>query len=120
MKLLAKNSLTTITRATGTPTGGGFDGFVNELDYCVVYCKQIEKAMVYGLLMDNESAEIYNEVDENGNRYLIRSLGRTGRGWESFEEKMARLTSELSSMFKRSHKLEKEVKKSLGAIGYEV
>lgn len=73
-----ENSLTTITRATGTPTGGGFDGFVNELDYCVVYCKQIVKAMVYGLLMDNESAEIYNEVDENGNRYLSRSLRRTG------------------------------------------
>ena len=73
-----ENSLTTITRATGTPTGGGFDGFVNELDYCIVYCKQIEKAMVYGLLMDNESAEIYNEVDENGNRYLSRSLRRTG------------------------------------------
>nr|WP_314637227.1 DNA methyltransferase [uncultured Oribacterium sp.] len=73
-----ENCLTTITRATGTPTGGGFDGFVNELDYCLVYAKQLEKTVVHGLSMDNESAEIYNQVDEEGNRYLTRSLRRTG------------------------------------------
>ena len=39
---------------------------------------------------------------------------------ESFEEKMARLTSELSDLFKQSHKLEAEIKEKLGAIGYEV
>ncbi|WAW10830.1 type I restriction-modification system subunit M [Oxalobacter vibrioformis] len=39
---------------------------------------------------------------------------------EPFEEKMARLTSELSEMFKRSHELEGEIRKRLGAIGYEV
>ena len=39
---------------------------------------------------------------------------------EPFEEKMARLTSELSDMFKKSHKLEEEIRKNLGAIGYEV
>ena len=30
------NFLTCVTRATGTPTGGGFDGLVNELDYMCV------------------------------------------------------------------------------------
>ena len=39
---------------------------------------------------------------------------------EPFEEKMTRLTSELSEMFKKSHELEDEIRKKLGAIGYEV
>ena len=39
---------------------------------------------------------------------------------EPFEEKMARLTGELSEMFKRSHKLEEDIRKKLGAIGYEI
>lgn len=39
---------------------------------------------------------------------------------EPYEEKMQRLTSELSEMFVRSHELEGEIRKKLGAIGYEV
>ena len=39
---------------------------------------------------------------------------------ELFEEKMARLTSELSKMFEKSHELEDEIRKKLGAIGYEI
>ena len=39
---------------------------------------------------------------------------------EPFEEKMTRLTSELGEMFKKSHELEEEIKKKLGAIGYEI
>jgi len=39
---------------------------------------------------------------------------------EPFEEKMTRLTGELSEMFKKGHILEKEIKKRLGAIGYEI
>jgi type I restriction-modification system DNA methylase subunit len=39
---------------------------------------------------------------------------------EPFEEKMTRLTGELSEMFKKGHALEKEIKKRLGAIGYEI
>jgi len=39
---------------------------------------------------------------------------------EPFEEKMTRLTGELSDMFKRSHELEDEIRKRLGAIGYEM
>lgn len=39
---------------------------------------------------------------------------------EPFEEKMTRLTSELSDMFKKSHELEDEIKKKLGAIGYDI
>ena len=39
---------------------------------------------------------------------------------EPFEEKMARLTGELSEMFKRSHELDGEIRKRLGAIGYDI
>lgn len=39
---------------------------------------------------------------------------------EPFDEKMTRLTGELSEMFKRSHDLEEEIRKRLGAIGYDI
>ena len=39
---------------------------------------------------------------------------------EPIDEKMKRLTSELSDMFKKSHELENEIREKLGAIGYEV
>ncbi len=38
---------------------------------------------------------------------------------EPFEEKMTRLTSELFEMFDKSHELENEIRRKLGAIGYE-
>lgn len=39
---------------------------------------------------------------------------------EPFDEKMQRLTSELSEMFDKSIELQKEIRKKLGAIGYEI
>jgi len=39
---------------------------------------------------------------------------------EPFEEKMARLTNELSGLFAQSHALEEEIRQKLGAIGYEI
>jgi len=39
---------------------------------------------------------------------------------EPFDEKMKRLTSELSEMFEKSHELENEIREKLGAIGYEL
>jgi type I restriction enzyme M protein len=39
---------------------------------------------------------------------------------EPFAEKMTRLTGELSEMFKRSHELEDEIRRRLGAIGYDI
>lgn len=38
---------------------------------------------------------------------------------EPFDEKMTRLTGDLAEMFAKSHELEDEIKKRLGAIGYE-
>ena len=39
---------------------------------------------------------------------------------EPFEEKMTRLTEELSTMFEQSHGLEAEIKKQLESIGYKI
>ena len=39
---------------------------------------------------------------------------------EPFEEKMARLTGELSELFDQSHKLEAEIRQKLEAIGYDI
>ena len=39
---------------------------------------------------------------------------------EPFEEKMQRLTSELSGLFAKSRELEDEIRNKLGAIGYEL
>ncbi|VXB66853.1 site-specific DNA-methyltransferase [Frigoribacterium sp. 9N] len=65
-----------ITRATGTPTGGGFDGFTNMVDYLLVY-RRSGAAVLGGLEFGASDAAIYNESDERG-KYLTRSLRRTG------------------------------------------
>ena len=39
---------------------------------------------------------------------------------EPFADKMQRLTSELSTLFTESHRLEDEIKKQLGSIGFEI
>ena len=39
---------------------------------------------------------------------------------EPFEDKMKRLTSELSGLFAESHRLEDEIKKQLGSIGFKL
>ena len=39
---------------------------------------------------------------------------------EPFEEKMTRLTKELSEMFRQSHELEAQIRERLRGIGYEV
>lgn len=39
---------------------------------------------------------------------------------EPFDAKMTRLTGELSAMFAKSHELEEDIRKNMGAIGYEI
>lgn len=72
----AENFLGIVTRSTGTPTGGGFDRFVNMVDYLVVYGRS-SLAVLRGLEFGDSDAAIYNEQDERG-RFLTRSLRRTG------------------------------------------
>lgn len=70
------NFVGSITRATGTPTGGGFDGLTNMVDYILVY-RRSNVAILNGLEFGEVDAAIYNESDERG-KYLTRSLRRTG------------------------------------------
>jgi len=72
------NFLTCVSRATGTPTGGGFDGLVNEMDYILIYARDVATAVINGMEMSEEDSKIYSQTDVNGNRYLTRSLRRTG------------------------------------------
>ena len=51
-------------------------------------------------------------------RYV--GIAETEDDGEPFEEKMTRLTSELSEMFKESHRLEEEIRKQLASIGFEL
>lgn len=71
-----RNYMGQITRATGTPTGGGFDGLTNMVDYILVY-RRGPDAVLKGLAFGEGDAAIYNEGDGD-ERYLTRSLRRTG------------------------------------------
>lgn len=71
-----QNFLGLITRGTGTPTGGGFDGLTNLVDYLLVF-RRTDLAALNGLEFQESDAAIYNEHDDRGH-YLTRSLRRTG------------------------------------------
>jgi adenine-specific DNA-methyltransferase len=72
-----ENFVAQITRATGTPTGGGgAKPIVNEMDYLLVYSKSSILNFT-GTAMTKEESAIYDKEDENG-IYLIRPLRRTG------------------------------------------
>jgi type I restriction enzyme M protein len=66
------------------------------------------------------------DLEEIGKQDFILTPGRyvgieeVEDDGEPFEEKMTRLTSELSEMFEKSHELEEEIRRKLGAIGYEM
>lgn len=65
-------------------------------------------------------------IDEiKNNDYVLtpgRYVGVENNNEDSipFEEKMKNITSELSTQFEESHKLEEEIKKNLKAIGYDI
>ena len=66
---------------------------------------------------------LIEEVESNDfvltpGRYV--GLVETEEDAEPYEEKMTRLTSELSDLFKESDKLKEEIKKNLGALGFEL
>jgi type I restriction enzyme M protein len=51
-------------------------------------------------------------------RYV--GIGEQEDDGEPFDEKMKRLTTELSGLFAESHRLEDEIKKQLGSIGFGI
>lgn len=57
-----------VSRATGTPTGGGNDAIVNKVDFILVYSKS-GKNNIQGLPMTESETKIYDKEDEKG-KYL--------------------------------------------------
>jgi type I restriction enzyme M protein len=82
------------------------------------------KAFVAGTLEDEKGYCAVSSLEDIAKQEYILTPGRyvgiedQEDDGEPFEEKMARLTLELSEMFERSHELENEIRNKLGAIGY--
>jgi adenine-specific DNA-methyltransferase len=72
-----ENFVAQISRATGTPTGGGNKAIVNEVDYILVFSKDNIFKSIEGLPLNDKESAIYNQEDDDG-KYLTRSLRRTG------------------------------------------
>lgn len=79
-----------------------------------------------GTLTEEKGFSAIASLEEIGKQNFILTPGRyvgiaeQEEDLEPFDDKMKRLTSELSVMFKKSRELEEEIKKNLGAIGYEI
>lgn len=92
-----------IKKLADTYTAYEDGGLENKSGYCAVVTKEDIAKQDY-ILTPGRYVGIEEQEDDG----------------EPFEEKMKRLTAELSDLFKESHKLEEEIRKNLGAIGYEV
>ena len=83
-------------------------------------------AFIYGTLEDVKGFCAVKATEDIAAQDYILTPGRyvgiedKEEDDEPFNEKMTRLTSELSQMFTKSHELEKEIRKKLGVIGYEI
>lgn len=77
----------------------------------------LEEVKGFSAIADTQEIEKQDFILTPGRYVGIEEVEDDG---EPFEEKMTRLTSELSDMFEKSHQLEDEIRKKLGAIGYEV
>ena len=84
------------------------------------------KAYCEGALEDQKGFCAVVDTEEIAKQDYILTPGRyvgieeQDDDGEPFEEKMARLTGELSEMFAQSCLLEAEIRKKLGAIGYDI
>ena len=79
-----------------------------------------------GTLQDEKGYCAVKTLEEIGAQDFILTPGRyvgiveQEDDGEPFEEKMERLTTELSSLFAESHRLEEEIRKQLGSIGFNI
>ena len=92
-----------IARIAGTVEDFQNDTLKDETGFCAV--KTIQEIAAQDYVLTPGRYVGIEEQEEDG---------------EPFEEKMTRLTSELSGLFEQSHKLEAEIREKLGAIGYEI
>ncbi len=79
-----------------------------------------------GTLEDEKGFCAVKTIDEIEEQDFILTPGRyvgiaeQEDDGEPFKDKMERLTTELSSLFAESHRLEEEIKKQLGSIGFSI
>ena len=79
-----------------------------------------------GTLDDEKGFCAVKTLEDVKNQDYILTPGRyvgiadTQDDGELFEEKMKRLTGELKELFEESHRLEEEIKKQLGNIGFDI
>lgn len=79
-----------------------------------------------GTLEDQKGFCAVKTIQEIGEKDYVLTPGRyieleeQEDDGEPFEEKMTRLTGELSELFAKSHDLEQEIREKLGAVGYEI
>lgn len=79
-----------------------------------------------GTLSDEKGYCAVADIDQIKDHGFVLTPGRyvgieeQAEDDEPFEEKMSRLTSELSGLFEKSHDLEKEIREKLKEIGYEI
>jgi type I restriction-modification system, M subunit len=98
------------------------DGSLGDIDLLVKTFEEFQS----GMLVEKKGFSAIATIEDIAKQDYLLTPGRyvgieeqEGDG-EPFEEKMTRLTSELSDMFEKSHKLEDEIRRKLGAIGYEI
>ena len=84
------------------------------------------KAYCEGALEDQKGFCAVVDTEEIAKQDYILTPGRyvgieeQDDDGEPFEEKMARLTGELSELFAQSNTLEEELRQKLGSFGYEI
>ena len=118
----ARKMGTMVTRALRELT----DGSKDENDNDIKILANTYKAYVDGTLIEEKGYSAIATIEEIRAQDYVLTPGRyvgveeKEDDGETFEEKMERLTSELSMMFKESIELQDEIRQKLGAIGYEI
>ena len=100
---------------------------IKRMAHNILENQNIESSFIEYKKSSNFKDKILKTACAFANNYMNNEIGLLFVGIEEveddgepFEEKMTRLTSELSDMFAKSHELEDEIRKKLGAIGYEI
>jgi len=102
------------------------DGSENPEDNDIGKIADTYKAYIAGTLEDTKGFCAVSTTEEIAKQDYILTPGRyvgiedQEDDGEPFEEKMTRLTGELSELFAKSHELEDEIRQKLGAIGYDI
>lgn len=114
----ARNMGTMVTRKLRELTDGAGGDIERIAETYKAYCA--------GTLQDEKGFCAVADLEQIASQDFILTPGRyvgiaeQTEDAEPFDEKMSRLTGELSTLFEQSHTLESEIKKQLNKIGYKL